>query len=156
MSVLGLFDPPQAPRKSNRMKYIGIMLVFVCPLMAQTADLTAAAASISPAYLSRADSSEKIEGRRLYLWSIAALSAGNAADAASSWRRPEANPVLAPPGATFGTQSLLLKSGLVGASLLLERWALHHNPRLYKSFAWINITVGGGLGAVAARNASLP
>ncbi len=144
------------------MKYIGIILLSVCPLMAQSPNLAAVEGSvgiapfISPAYVSHGDRSEKVQGRRLYYWSIAALTVGNAADAASSWRRPEANPVLANPGATFGTQSLLLKSGLLGASLLLEHWALHHNPRLYKPFAWMNFAVGGGLGAVAARNASLP
>ena len=33
-------------------------------------------------------------GRRLYLWSLAMLAASGAADVASSWRRPEANPVI--------------------------------------------------------------
>lgn len=147
---------------SNSMKYIPVILLSMCPLLAQTSGVAGVESSvgiapfISPAYVSHGDRSEKVQGRRLYYWSIAALAAGNAADATSSWRRPEANPVLANPGATFGTQSLLLKSGLFGASLLLEHWALHHNLRLYKPFAWMNFAVGGGLGAVAARNASLP
>jgi len=123
------------------MKYIRLILLSACPLLGQSVDLAAP---------------QKIEHQKFYQWSVAALAAGNVADAASSWRRPEANPVLANPGAAFGTQSLLLKSGLLGTSLLLERWALRHNPRLYKPFAWMNFAVGGGLGAVAARNASLP
>ena len=98
---------------------------------------------------------ERQSGRTLYRWSVAAVLAGNAADIASSWHRQEANPLLANPGSKFDVTSVALKSGFVGASLLLEYWALHHNPHLYKALAWMNFGVAGGLGAVVEHNVTV-
>ena len=81
--------------------------------------------------------------------------AANAADVASSWQRPEANPFLAKPGSTFGTGSVAIKAGFAGASLLIEKWALRSNPKLYRKFAWLNIAIAGGLGVTATYNFSL-
>ena len=94
-------------------------------------------------------------GRALYHWSVATVVAGSAADALSSWSGREANPVLAGPGAQFGVGSVALKSGLVGASLLLQHVALHHRPGLYKRLAWMNFATSGVLGGVAAHNAGV-
>jgi hypothetical protein len=96
--------------------------------------------------------SEPQAGRTLYRWSVAAVLAGNTADLLSSWHRPEANPVLANPGTRFNAESAALKSGFVGASLLIEYWALRHNRRLYKVLAWMNYAVAGGLGVVVEHN----
>ena len=81
--------------------------------------------------------------------------AGNAVDSVSIWRHPEANPVLANPDAGFGTRSVALKAGLLGASLLIEHWALRHNPRLCGPLAWMNLAIAGGVGGVAMYKASL-
>src|ERR1017187_10713461 len=56
-----------------------------------------------------------------YRWSVAILAASSAADAGSSWRRPEANPVMARPGSTVGAGSVAIKLGLAGSSFLLDR-----------------------------------
>ncbi|HEY7334513.1 MAG TPA: hypothetical protein VH639_06490 [Bryobacteraceae bacterium] len=93
--------------------------------------------------------------RRLYRWSVASLAAGNAADAITSWRKLEANPILAQPGSTFGPGSVAVKAGILGASLWLERWAARRNPRLYSAFAWINFGSAAGLAAVSQHNARL-
>jgi hypothetical protein len=152
------------------MKFLGILLL-VCPLMAQigsTGPVASVAANVSSttatALLPAAPFSGggaakmdgEIKGRQFYRWSIIAIMAGNAADTVSSWHHPEANPVLANPGAGFGVRSVALKAGLLGTSLLLEHWALKHNPGLYRRLAWMNVAIAGGLGEVAARNASLP
>ena len=91
-------------------------------------------------------------GRTVYYWSVATVVAAGAADAVSSWSGREANPVLAGPGAQFGVGSVALKSGLVGASLLLQNVALHHHPGLYKRLAWMNFATAGVLGGVTAHN----
>ena len=94
-------------------------------------------------------------GRTFYRWSVAILAASGAADIASSWGRPEANPVLASPGSTFGAGSAALKVGLVGSSFLLERVVLRHRPDLYRHVAWLNIGIAGAQGAVVRHNISL-
>jgi len=94
-------------------------------------------------------------GRTVYFLSVAMLAASSAADAASSWRRPEANPVLASPGSTFGAGSVAIKLGLAGSSLLLERIVLRHRPDLYGRVAWLNFGTAGALGAVVQHNMSL-
>jgi hypothetical protein len=93
--------------------------------------------------------------RRLYRWSVASLAAANAADAITSWRKVEANPILAQPGAAFGPGSVAVKAGILGASLRLERWAARRNPHLYSAFAWINIGAAAGLAGVSQHNARL-
>jgi hypothetical protein len=98
---------------------------------------------------------EQHSHRTLYRWSLAALVASSAADAASSWQRPEANPVMAAPGSKFGVQSAALKLGLVGSSILLERLILRHRPDLYRRVAWLNFVISGAQGAVVQHNVSV-
>ena len=94
-------------------------------------------------------------GRTFYRWSVAILAASGVADVASSWRRPEANPVVAGSGSTFGAGSVAIKLGLVGSSFLLERVVLRHRPDLYRRVAWLNFGIAGAQGAVVGRNFSL-
>ena len=165
------------------MKFLGILLL-VCPLMAQigsTGPVASDSANVSsvaaPAMLFSGSGAVKMDGelknRQFYRWSVMAivagsslgqqasrwpamlLVAGNAADALSSWHHPEANPVLAHPGAAFDMRSVALKAGFLGGSLLIEHWALSHNPRLYRRLAWMNVAIAGGLGGVAMYNTSL-
>ena len=91
-------------------------------------------------------------GRALYRWSMAVLAASGAADVASSWRRPEANPVVAGPGSTFGAGSVAIKLGLMGSSFLLERLVLRHRPDLYRRIAWMNFGIAGAQAAVVRHN----
>ena len=91
-------------------------------------------------------------GRTLYRWSIAAAIAANAADVASSWRQQEANPVVAGGGAQFGATSVVIKSGLVATSLVIQHIALGHRPDLYKKLAWLNFATAGVLGGAAKYN----
>ncbi|MGD0776465.1 MAG: hypothetical protein ABSC05_26920 [Candidatus Solibacter sp.] len=93
--------------------------------------------------------------RTLYRWSVAILAASSAADAGSSWRRPEANPVMAGSGSTFGAGSVAIKLGLVGSSFLLERVILRNRPDLYRHVAWMNFGIAGAQGAIVQHNISL-
>ena len=94
-------------------------------------------------------------GRSFYRWSVAILAASSAADVASSWRRPEANPVVAGPGSSFGAGSVAIKLGLVASSFLLERLILRNRPDLYRHVAWMNFGIAGAQGAVVGHNISL-
>ena len=91
----------------------------------------------------------------LYRWSMVSLLAANAADAASSWRGQEVNPVVAGPTANFGVTSFAIKAGFVGASLLIQHVVLRHRPDLEKRMAWMNFISSGALGGVAAHNMSI-
>src|ERR1700680_570445 len=93
--------------------------------------------------------------RTLYRWSVATVWAANAADVASSWKNREANPFVAGPTAQFGVTSFAIKSGFVGASLVMQHFVLRHRPDLQKRLAWMNFVTAGALGGVAAHNLSL-
>jgi hypothetical protein len=139
------------------MKYFAIAL-YVCPLIAQvgSADLQP---TVTPFPLAAAVpfvNPPKSEGNTLYRWSLAAATLGSAADTFSSWGHPEANPLLANNGSNFDTRSVMLKSALLGASFLIEYYALRHNPHLYRHFAWLNFAIAGALGGAAAHNIMLP
>lgn len=133
------------------MKTILSALVFTVSLTAQgTALLPAPAVRISEPL------GETTTGRALYRWSVAAVIAANTADAASSWRKPEANAIVAGRGQDFGGSSLAIKAGFVVASLVLQRVTLRHRPDLHKRLTWINFATAGMLGGVARWNASVP
>ncbi len=95
------------------------------------------------------------QGVTLYKWSIAALLGSNVADIATSWSGMEANPVVAGGRSQFGATSVAIKSGFVGASLLIQHVVLRHRPDLHRQMAWMNFATSGVLGGVAAHNASL-
>jgi len=141
-------------------------LFLAVPMMAQVnsgipvpstkiAGFVASAAPSRPEAWRKDLTTEERPGRTVYYWSVATVVAASAADAASSWSGREANPVLAGPAAQFGVGSVALKSGLVGAPLLLQHVALHHNPGLYKRLAWMNFATSGILGGVTAHNMSV-
>jgi hypothetical protein len=94
-------------------------------------------------------------GRTFYRWSLAILAASSAADAASSWNLPEANPMLATPGSKFGAGSAAIKLGLLGSAFLLEHLVVSHHPELYRRVAWLNFGLSGALGAVVQHNVSV-
>ena len=142
---------------------IGLFLcALALPLMAHSAESSAAApqnvalpASAGLGEALRLYQPRQVDGRTFYRWSQVAVFAGNAADTASSWNQSEGNPLLAKPGGSFGAGSLAIKTGLLGTSFVIQRWALHHNPKLYKTFGWMNVAIAGGLGAAAAHNVAI-
>lgn len=82
-----------------------------------------------------------------------ALLAGSAADAASSWGRPEANPLL---GARFGGRSAAIKFGLTGAVIVAEHFIARKHPEFEKQFAIGNFVAASAFTGVAIRNWRLP
>ena len=97
-------------------------------------------------------------GKKLWMWSLAALAAGNIADMHSSWGRPEANPLLAGANGRFDWRSASIKLGIQAPLIGFQLWRAHRNPSpsLYKSYTITNFAVGGAFGAVAIHNYRLP
>jgi hypothetical protein len=94
-------------------------------------------------------------GRAFYRWSVALLAAASAADVASSWGRPEANPVLAGRGSPFGPRSVSIKLGLLGSCFLLERRALHRRPDLYRQTGWMNVAIAAAHTLIVRHNVAV-
>lgn len=139
------------------------LLLIVCPLfavtlMAQPVQDDAPVSNPPNALLGPAAlpfPAPNTDGRTFYRWSLAAVTAANTADAISSWHLRESNPLLAGSNSYFDSRSVAIKSLFLSASFFIEHWALRHNPTLYRTFAWINVAIAGGLSAVVVHNSSL-
>ncbi len=136
-----------------------LLLILALPLMAQSpafvSPSAAASAALGHAVQFPETKYQPVDGRTFYRWSQVAVFAANGADTFSSWNQSEGNPLLAKSGGNFGAGSLAIKAGLLGTSFVIQRWALHHNPKLYKTFGWMNVAIAGGLGAAAAHNVAI-
>lgn len=89
---------------------------------------------------------------RFWKWTAAALVAGTAADAASSYGRFEANPLLRGRDGRFGSRGIAIKIGAAGGTLLIERLIIRKNRRAARAFGFVNLAGAGTFGAVAVRN----
>jgi hypothetical protein len=138
-----------------------LLLALPLALAAQQSQINSVAASSMPggAFLERTlppvESSPAASGRTFYRWSVALLALSSAADAASSWGGPEANPVLAKPGSAFGAGSIAIKLGLVGSCFALEHLTLRRHPELRRRISWMNIGVAAGQAAIVGHNISV-
>src|SRR5690349_14781730 len=94
------------------------------------------------------------KGKKLWMWSLIALAAGNFADAQSSWGAPEANRLLASPQGRFGWRGVGIKVGLQAPLVGFQLWQAHKHPsdRMYKAYSITNFAVGAGFGAAAIHN----
>lgn len=82
-------------------------------------------------------------------WSVAALAAGNAMDAASSHGQREFNPVL---GQQFGARSSAIKFGIVGGAVVAQYLISRKLPQAEKPLAIINFSMAGAFVAASVRN----
>jgi len=145
-------------------RLLSLMLI-AFPVMAQENPTLPSALQLANAAIPATDSASKpwlrdldqtsSSNRTLYRWSVATVLTANAADVASSWKNREANPFVAGPTTQFGVTSVAIKSGFVGASLLMQHFVLRHKPEMAKQLAWMNFVTSGVLGGVAVHNASL-
>lgn len=88
------------------------------------------------------------------LWKISAFVLGGATalDAASSWGRPELNPLLSGPNGRFGSQGIALKSGLAAGTIGIQYFLLRKRPAAQKYAVVSNFAISGFLGVAAASN----
>ncbi len=85
---------------------------------------------------------------KLRQMSEAVLIAASATDVASSWGRPEANPLLASNG-RFGARGLVIKASWLAAVLVADRTLLKHRS---KTAVGLNTATSAAYFAIAARN----
>ena len=90
--------------------------------------------------------------RRIWQTSVAAVLAGDAADAATSWGKYETNATLRGGGAAFGGRALGVKCGITAAVLLPQFVLMRRHGEAFKAGAAINFTAAGVLTAQAALN----
>lgn len=88
------------------------------------------------------------EWKRTYAWSNMALSAGVAADIASSLKfstdgQKEANALLRGSSGGFGSKGAVIEAGAIGASLLLQHYVIRRHPELRLPLAIVNFGLAG-------------
>jgi hypothetical protein len=93
--------------------------------------------------------------RAVWRVSQAVLAGANAADAASSWGKSEANPLLRA-GQTFSYGSLAVKAGALTGGLVAQHYILRKAPNETPLFASTNLAAAAVLGVVAERNMRVP
>ena len=91
--------------------------------------------------------------RRLWKWSMVALVACTAFDAATSVNNPEGNPMLRSSKGQFGYRGLLLKSALASGTIAFE-FHFSKKTRMYKPLAIFNFVQAGVFGGAAAYNST--
>jgi hypothetical protein len=92
---------------------------------------------------------------KLWRISVAALAAGSAADAWSSYGRVEANPLLRNPTGRFSAQSIGLKAAIAGGTVTAQWFMLRRHPGSAKVAAITNFGMAAVFGGVAVRNRTL-
>jgi hypothetical protein len=93
--------------------------------------------------------------RAVWRVSQAMLAGANAADAASSWGKNEANPLVRT-GQTFSYGSLAVKMGALTGGLVAQHYILRKAPNETPLFASANLAAAAVLGVVAERNMRVP
>jgi hypothetical protein len=89
--------------------------------------------------------------RTVWHLSQAMLTAGDAADAASSWGKNEANPLVRA-GQRFSYGSLAIKMGALTGGLVAQRYIVRQAPHKTPLFACANLAAAAMLGVVAEHN----
>src|SRR5262245_12924423 len=123
----------------NRIRTLVVCLLCVAPGFAETRNLL---------------EHPKPGARPSKLWriSVAALAAGSAADAWSSYGRPEANPLLRTPGGHFSAQSVGIKAVIAGSTVAAQWLMLRKRPEASKAAAITNFGMAAVFTGVAVRN----
>ena len=95
---------------------------------------------------------------RQTLWkaSLAAVVAASALDAHSSWRKQEANPLLANGAGQFGTRGVALKGAITAGALGAQWLILRNRPEARRVATLTNFGVAAAYGAVAVHNYQNP
>jgi hypothetical protein len=91
------------------------------------------------------------------VWRVsqAMLAGADAADAASSWGKNEANPLVRS-GHTFSYGSLAIKLGAMSAGLAAQHYIVSKAPSKTPLFATTNLAAAAMLGIVAEHNMHVP
>jgi hypothetical protein len=94
---------------------------------------------------------ENQHSKRWWYCSIGVLAAGSTADAVSSWRLGELNPVLRNSQGQFGGKAVSIKAAIGGGTVLLE-WLKRRNHTALKLNTLANFGTGAMYGITAYHN----
>lgn len=89
---------------------------------------------------------------KLWWASVAAVVAGSAADAHSSWGRQELNPLLRGANGEFGMKAVGIKAAIASGVIGVQYLMLRKNPHAAKYAAIANFGMAGAFGGVAVYN----
>ena len=92
------------------------------------------------------------KAHKIWRWSVAAVVAGSAADAATSLGKHEGNPVL---GASFGGRALAIKGAVLGTSLGVQYFAMRHGNNAKTIGTIANFSAAGVFAATAIHNSRI-
>lgn len=92
---------------------------------------------------------------RLWRWSVAALAAGSATDAWSSYGRFEGNALLRDSRGRFSGRAIGLKAAFAGGGVAVQWLVFHRRPERARAAAFTNFLMAGVFTGVAIRNRSL-
>ncbi len=93
---------------------------------------------------------------RLWRWSVAALAAGSATDAWSSYGRFESNALLRDSRGRFSGRAIGLKAAFAGGGVAAQWLVFRKRPEMARAVAFTNFGMAGLFTGVAIRNRSLP
>ena len=91
-------------------------------------------------------------GQKLLRISMGVLAAATVADAATSWNRMEANPLLQGPNGRFGAKGMSLKFALAGSTIAAQWMMSKKMPGSARTMAIANYSMSGILTGVAVHN----
>lgn len=96
-------------------------------------------------------------GRWRAVWRVSQvlLAGADTADAASSWGKNEANPLVRA-GPRFSYGSLAIKAGALGAGLAVQHYIVRIAPGQTPLLVSANLATACALGLAAAHNAQVP
>ena len=109
-------------------------------------------AALSASTLSAQTQSERKGLSKLWWASVAAVVAGSAVDAQSSWGRQELNPVLRGANGEFGMKAVAIKAAIAGGVVGAQYLMLRKNPGAAKYAAIANFGMAGAFAGVAVYN----
>jgi len=92
---------------------------------------------------------------KLWRLSVAALAAGSAADAWSSYGRVELNPLLRNSSGRFSAQAIGIKAAIAGSTVAAQWLMQRKRPGTAKAAAITNFGMAGLFTGVAIRNRAL-
>jgi hypothetical protein len=105
---------------------------------------------LSPAFSQEAPPRYRLG--KLWKVSLLALAGATAADAVSSWNRPEANPILRNSNGQFSTQGVGIKIGLAGTVAVTQYLLARKGPKYERVATFANFAAAGVFGAAAIHN----
>jgi hypothetical protein len=103
-------------------------------------------------FVSRPERVVEAPKRGLWKASLAVLAAAQVMDIHSSFGCPEANGMLRSSGGTFGARAVGIKSGVIGAVVLMQYLSLRRSSRSARMNSAVNFAIAGATVGVAARN----